>query len=377
LLTSCAMPLAILASGIAHDVNNNLMVINGMVDLLQLDKDSHSLFIADIETIRKSSLKISKLITNLLTFSQRKTIELNEICLIDAIRKSKDVLSGHLSPKVSIEYNIPSFSTYLMANQVALSTILECLVSNSVEAIVENGEIVIGVSKELLLKERVSEMGENIPVGEYLILEVTDNGSGIDNKIIKNIFEPFITTKRFGESHGLSLANTFGLIKQMRGYIDVVSKPGNTKFTIYFPRISAMKLKEYKSAIHEYIGDDKSFNILCVDDEQIMVNFLKLALKDFNFNIFTSVTAEEAIEIFNKNKIDLIITDIVMPKINGFDMVIQLKKEIKSNSTRVIFISSYANKFIVKETLVDIKWNLLEKPFGLSQLKDAILRLFE
>jgi two-component system cell cycle sensor histidine kinase/response regulator CckA len=215
--------------------------------------------------------------------------------------------------------------------------------------------------------------GDTIPPGNYVLIEVIDNGCGIEEKHLSRIFDPFFSSKEKGHGTGLGLSTVYGIVNQTGGFISVESETGSgTKFSLYFPMVSdqeqiAEEVKE-RSVENKIVDLTGTGTILLVEDEDAVRMFSSRALRDKGYRVIESSNGESALEFIKKgaDTIDLVITDVVMPKMDGPTLMKHIKDH--SPNMKVIFISGYTEDSFRDSLANDSKVHFLPKPFNLKEL---------
>ncbi|MBF0572941.1 MAG: response regulator, partial [Desulfamplus sp.] len=207
----------------------------------------------------------------------------------------------------------------------------------------------------------------------YVLLSVSDDGCGMDSNTLKNIFEPFFTTKEIGKGTGLGLATVYGIVKQNRGFIDVQSELGKgTTFNIYLPRYIENEKNEDNLQCSLVELENKPSNqiltALLVEDEQAILKLTKLMIAKEGYNVLAANSPSEAINIAQKHdgKIDLLITDIIMPKMNGYELAKNII--LKHPDIKLLFMSGYTADVISNEELFNQELHFIQKPFSKKEL---------
>ncbi|MFT6497598.1 MAG: response regulator [Alphaproteobacteria bacterium] len=369
-----------LAGGIAHDFNNLLTAIIGFSDLLlSRHKPGESSFI-DINNIKQNAVRAAALVGQLLAFSRQQTLKPRATSLVDLISDQINMLNRLVGEKIDIIVNHESDLWTVKVDQNQFESVITNLVINARDAISENGAIKIKTSN--VPKETIPVInGVSIKEDEYVKIQVSDNGEGIEEVNLDKIFEPFFSTKQIGKGTGLGLSMVFGIIKQTGGYIAVDSdrKGGGTSFNIYLPRhIESISEKEsLKSIVHYKASIDLTGEetILLVEDEDAVRIFAKRALESKGYNVIEAQDGESALSIINSSdqKIDIIISDVVMPEIDGPTLIKKIR--LKHPYIKVLFISGYAQEAFKKNLDVTLDFNFLQKPFSLQQLNEAVKKV--
>jgi CheY-like chemotaxis protein len=259
----------------------------------------------------------------------------------------------------------------VMADKAQIEQIIINLVVNARDAMPKGGNLILETNNIFLDESYAKKHDITLTPGEYVMLAITDTGYGMDEDTKSKIFDPFFTTKEKDKGTGLGLSTVYGIVKQSGGYIWVYSEPGEgTTFKIYLPRIEK-KLKqphdEHEAGHSELKGSE---TILVVEDDEAVLNLIKNILKGHGYRVLTTTKGESAIELFIKHKedIDLLLTDVVMPGINGKELSETLKRikpEIKT-----LFMSGYTSNAIVHHGILEKDIQFIQKPFtGVELLK--------
>jgi two-component system cell cycle sensor histidine kinase/response regulator CckA len=373
-----------LAGGIAHDFNNLLTAMMGFCDLLLMRHPAGDASFADIMQIKQNANRAANLVRQLLAFSRKQTLQPKIINLTDVLADLSNLIGRLIGENIELKMEYGRDIGYVKVDQGQLEQVIINLAVNARDAMSDGGTLTVRTSdvvidsKSKLHKSLIPPSADdNIEKGEYVLVEVIDTGCGIDNDQIGKIFEPFYSTKEIGAGTGLGLSTVYGIIKQTDGYIYVSSNIGKgTNFSIFLKRYH--KLEEKKVGINgqyeKMILTDLSGEgtILLVEDETPVRIFSNSALVGKGYKVLEAECAESALAIVEKNgnKIDLIITDVVMPGISGPDMVKQIYK--KYPNIKVIFMSGYGEDAFVESFGEDRKFHFLSKPYTLKQLATKV-----
>jgi PAS domain S-box-containing protein len=366
-----------LAGGVAHDFNNLLTVIIGNCEFLLMRHPAGDPSFKEINEVHQNALRAAALVGQLLAFSRKQTMQPKTLALGDVIGELAQMLRRLLGEGITLAVEKESDLWPVHADEAQLSNAIINLVVNARDAMPSGGTVTIRTSNESIAS--ASALGTAImPAGDYVMIAVTDTGSGMSKEIQSKIFDPFFTTKPVGQGTGLGLATVYGIVKQSGGFITVDSELGaGAAFKIYLPRQRADANAPVETAApapqRDVTGQD---TILLVEDEEAVRSFAARALRMRGYNVLEASGGEEALEIVkhNKTEIHLLITDVVMPNMDGPTLVRHVK-ELKPGLA-VIFMSGYAEEAFRRndEKAEDI--HFLPKPFGLKQLaakvKDVI-----
>ena len=359
-----------LASGIAHDYNNLLMTIQGYVSLMLLEVEKDHPHHRNLKMIEQKIQSGAELTSQLLGYARRgkygvKTIDLNKIVLetSDAFEK--------LRKDITIELNLSDELWGIEADKGQIEQVLLNLFVNAADAMPEGGKICL--TSENVTHEDIKSSQYKPKPGYYVKLSIRDTGSGIDDEIKSQIFEPFFTTKEMGRGTGLGLASVYGIVKNHNGYIEVDSiKKRGTVFEIYLPSPMS-KCDKAEMANSEIIAG--SGTILLVDDDKTVSEIGCAVLKKLGYSAIPAYSGSEAIKIYKrqKDKIDLVILDMIMPVMSGGEVFDILKKI--NPAVKVILQSGYSIDGKAREILNRGCNGFIQKPYGLDDLTNTIRKI--
>ena len=357
-----------LAGGVAHDFNNLLTVIIGNCEFLLMRHQAGDPSFKEINEVHQNALRAAALVSQLLAFSRKQTMQPKALVLGDVIGELAQMLRRLVGEGITLNVERDPDLWTVHADEAQLSNAIINLVVNARDAMPSGGTVAIRTVNQTVTTS--SALGTAImPPGDYVRIEVSDTGTGMSKEIQSKIFDPFFTTKPVGQGTGLGLATVYGIVKQTGGFITVDSEVGKgTAFNIYLPRLrvdaSTAPVEIAPVQARDVTGQD---TILLVEDEEAVRSFAARALRMRGYNVLEAAGGEEALEIVKSeaHTIHLIITDVVMPNMDGPTMVKHVK-QIKPELP-VIFMSGYAEEaFRRDEGAGDI--HFLPKPFGLKQL---------
>jgi PAS domain S-box-containing protein len=355
-----------LAGGVAHDFNNLLTVINGYSEqALETLLASDPLY-QDIEEIKKAGERAASLTRQLLVFSRRQVLtprilDLNAI-VSDMERMLRRVLGEDVELAIALQPALDS----LHADPGHLEQVIMNLVVNARDAMATGGRLLIETANVELDDSYAADHQAVVP-GRYVMLAVSDTGSGMDAETQAHIFEPFFTTKPVGEGTGLGLSTVFGIVQQSGGHIWVYSEPGKgTTFKIYFPRVAARpEPVEPRRAVGPAAGSE---TILVVEDEDGVRKWIRSVLKRAGYTVLEARSGAEALLQCQNHAgaIHLVLTDVVMPQMSGrelADRIAAIRPEIKP-----LFMSGYTGNAVVQHGALDPQAPFLQKPFTTASL---------
>ncbi len=363
-----------LAGGIAHDFNNMLSVISGRVELALMKSDADSSLHSDLEEIREAAERSALLTAQLLAFARKQVISPKIININEAIGNMTVMLRRLIGENIELNWNPGKDISNIMIDPAQVDQVITNLCVNSKDAISEHGTITIK-TKNCTVNEPDLNLPGLVP-GDYVKVSVQDDGQGMDADTATQIFEPFFTTKELGKGTGLGLATVFGIVKQNQGYIYCNSTPGaGTCFDIYFPKkdgTNEIAVKEKQTFKKEQTGD---FTILLVEDEPAILDMAKDMLESFGYKVISSGSPQQALKksLEHKGSIDLLMTDVVMPEMNGRELAVKIISQ--HPLIKCLFMSGYTAEVIAHESIIDEDMNFLKKPFSMSQLREKLEKI--
>ncbi len=365
-----------LAGGVAHDFNNLLTAMIGFCDLLLLRHSPGDQSFGDIMQIKQNANRAAQLVRQLLAFSRQQTLQPRVLSLPDVLGDLTNQLRRLIGANIELNITHGRDLGLVRVDQGQLEQVVINLAVNVRDAMIEGGELAIRTFNESVVVE--SRRGSEIVMpGDYAVIEIADNGSGIPPDVLEHIFEPFFTTKEVGAGTGLGLSTVYGIVKQTGGQIFVDSTVGaGTKFTIMIPRYEAPAGEEVRKAepadgpaASETTG---AGTILLVEDEDAVRLFSARALRAKGYKVLEARTGEAALELLGAvdDVIDLMVTDAVMPEMDGPTLI----KEMRDNrpDLPVICISGYAEETFREKLGESDDIHFLPKPFSLDQLAGKV-----
>lgn len=376
-----------LAGGVAHDFNNLLTAMIGFCDLLLMRHPAGDPSFADIMQIKQNANRAANLVRQLLAFSRKQTLQPKIVDLSDLLAELSNLIRRLIGENIQLKMVHGRELGAVKADQGQLEQVIINLAVNARDAMKEGGTLNIRTSNITIRSARDIDRDyispteeEQILPGEYVLVEVEDTGTGIPTDIIKNIFEPFFSTKEVGSGTGLGLSTCYGIIKQTGGYIYVKSKQGEgTNFSLFFRRHQSDATTHKPVEIteeHKATDLTGKATILLVEDETPVRIFAARALRNKGYDVIEADNGETAIEAFTQHGgiVDLIITDVVMPGMNGPKMVQALEQQEpeRMKDIKVIFISGYAEDAFIDTFGPSREFNFLPKPFTLKQLAGKV-----
>jgi PAS domain S-box-containing protein len=357
-----------LAGGIAHDFNNLLTVINGYCDLLLVDEAGGSRR-KNLEIIRQAGERAAGLTQQLLAFS-RKQLTRTEAVNLNAIVAEVVQLSRRLiGENIRVVEELCEGAGTVMADAAQIHQMLMNLVINARDAMPDGGILVISTSSADVDADLAAQL--DIARGAYIALAVTDSGEGMDDFVRAHIFEPFFTTKSVGKGTGLGLSTVYGTVRQSGGGIAVESRPGaGTAFRIYLPRFAPVAEPVAWGAAAPTLVRGAS-TVLVVEDEDDVRRLIVDLLRGAGYAVLEAADAEQAIAIGAEHAgaIHLLLTDMVMPGMNGRKLTEALRRS--HPESKVLLMSGYSESLVSADPL-DRSIRYLQKPFTPEHLTRVV-----
>ena len=360
-----------LAGGIAHDFNNVLTVIIGMSDLLLQSRRPTDSGYTDIMQIRSNANRAAGMVQQLLAFSRKQTLKPEVLVLNDVIQDFGYSLNRLLGEKIDLKHKPGRDLWYVKADKVQFDQILINLAVNARDAMPNGGSLTIR-TRNISVRDSLKLAAHNIASGEYVAIEVEDTGTGMPADVASKIFEPYFTTKEVGKGTGLGLSTVYGIVKQTGGYIFVESALGRgTTFRIYLPRfVQTETAAAVEAPAKAGLSKDLSGSgrVLLVEDEDGVRSFAMRALQRQGYEVFEAISGADALEVMESigGKIDIVVSDVIMPEMDGPTMYKELRKT--HPDLKIIFVSGYPDDAFKNGLGEHDTFAFLPKPFTLSQL---------
>lgn len=360
-----------LAGSIAHDFNNILTVILGYTSILLSSREISENAYNKISKINEVGNRAAELIDQLLTFSRKQLISTTVVDLNIIINSFIKMLERLIGKSIDLKIELNESLWLIKADKIQIEQIILNIIINAKDAINDNGEIEIKTRN--VKYEEIKKLNKpEIKAADYILLTISDTGTGIQPENLNQIFDPFFTTKDSGKGTGLGLSTVYGIVKQNEGYIYVESEPGKrTTFNIYFPK-TEKKITKEKKADSKPINITGTEKILLVEDEIDVQDYIHYILENNGYTVYKSINGEDALEKYNdfKEDIDLLLTDIFMPKMNGRELVRKIQK--LDPDIKILIMSGYLNNEITQYGHFYSKNNFIEKPFTPINLLEKV-----
>ena len=379
-----------LAGGIAHDFNNLLTTIMLYAQMALKKPDLSPDLANSLKTIVSESRQATDLVQQILDFSRRSPIETHPVDLQPFIKEAFRVLQRTIPESISplLEVEVEEYAAPLTAapptaaplrvnaDPTRIQQVLMNLVINARDAMPEGGKLVIGLSRMDVGPDEKPPVREMIP-GKWVCLSVSDTGIGIPPDVRPHIFEPFFTTKPRGRGAGLGLAQVYGIVAQHEGFIDVETEVGKgTTFRVYLPAHEVEEVEALKKKKAPSPPAGKGESILLVEDNDSIREAGQEFLESLGYRVLTASNGRMALRVYQTaERIDLLLTDVVMPEMGGKELVRELKKQEPGLKTLAItgHLLTEEQKDLEKEGILDI----IYKPFDINILAEGVRRVLD
>jgi PAS domain S-box-containing protein len=374
--------LGVLAGGIAHDLNNILTAIMGNTELTLRGFEKGRNIREYLDQITLGGKKASELVAKILAFSRKQIINPQVIDPNNTIKNFSKILHRLISEDIKIQMNLHEGISPIKADPMQIEQILINLMINAQDALKQSlqgdtDKIITVETEEVFLDKDYASSHVGSTVGQHILISVTDNGIGMDKEIVNRIFEPFFTTKDLGKGTGLGLSTVYGIVKQNNGSIYVYSELGiGTTIKIYWPAC-----KEKDQLIEMDSGEKVERGVETIlfveDDDKIRKSSEELLLL-YGYQVVSAQNGRHALKQIQdkKIKIDVLVTDVVMPEMGG----IQLTEKLKTTypELKVLYCSGYPDNHIVSANgILDKDVNFLSKPYSSKELVTKIREILD
>lgn len=365
-----------LAGGVAHDFNNMLGAIIGYSEITLEDLKEDNPLRDNLEKILDAAQRSAALTRQLLAFARKQTIAPVVFDVNTAIAGTLKMLERLIGENIDLVWQPCAGPLLVRMDPSQFDQILANLCVNAKDAIEDHGKVTIETEIIYFDDEYCREHAGFLP-GEYVMLAVSDDGSGIDQETISHIFEPFFTTKEIGQGTGLGLATVYGIVKQNQGFVNVYSElGGGSTFRIYIPRHAMDEIVE-RPAVAGTIKSGKGETILLIEDDPLLQEMSKQMLCKQGYDVLTASTPTEAIRLAEEARyeISMFVTDVVLPEMNGRELAKRLWA-IRPG-IRHLFMSGYSSNVIAHRGILDEGLNFIQKPFSTKEFVAKISSILD
>jgi PAS domain S-box-containing protein len=369
-----------LTGGIAHDFNNLLTIIVGNIELLQrrLPEGSDRLQRA-ADHAMEATRRAATLTQRLLAFSRRQPLDPKPIDVNKLVAGMSDLLRRTLGEVVVLETVHAGGLWRSQADPNQLENAILNLAVNARDAMPDGGKLTIETANARLDEAYVKALAEPVPAGQYVLVAVSDTGTGMDKATMEKVFEPFFTTKEVGKGTGLGLSQVYGFVRQSNGHVKIYSEPGEgTTIKIYLPRLMGSDEEPAEIPVkNPATVRGRGETILVVEDEPDLRTYTTEALRDLGYRVFDAGDAREALEVFERHpEIELLFTDVVLTGgMNGRALSEEISR--RRPGLPVLFTTGYTSNAIVHHGRLDPGMHLIGKPFSYAELASKVRRMLD
>ena len=360
-----------LAGGVAHDFNNLLSVIQSYAELLMMDLSEDDVRREDVGQVLSASQRAAALTRQLLAFCRRQVVQPKLTQLNTVVSELEKMLERIIGEDIKLVTRLAPDLGVIKADQGQIEQIIVNFTVNARDAMPNGGQLSIE-TKNLELDVEAARSRPAVVPGEYVVLSVSDTGTGMSAATQKRIFEPFFTTKDVGKGTGLGLAMVYGIVQQSAGHISVTSElDRGTTFEVLFPRVEE-RPSERPGQSDRVTPVTRRANILLVDDNEPVRRVAARILRDSGYTVLEVSNAHAARAMCRErgDDIDLLLLDVVMPETSGPDLALEL--EPLCPRARVLFMSGYSGSSPSSEEVFNIRGAYLEKPFTPAGLQEKV-----
>jgi two-component system, cell cycle sensor histidine kinase and response regulator CckA len=365
-----------LAGGVAHDFNNLLMVIKGHTELMLNTLPAADPIARKIAQIDRSADRATTLTRQLLAFSRLQVLQPQVINLNSVLDEMGKLLPRLIGEDIELVLRPKPKLGTIRADASQMEQVLMNLAVNARDAMPTGGKLLIETSN-CELDQTYTSSHPLMKPGSYVLLDVTDTGTGMDEETQAHIFEPFFTTKEKGKGTGLGLATVYGIVKQSGGFVWVYSELGKgTSFKIYLPRVDETETLAGTAKISAEIPAGTE-TVLLTEDEQDVREVAREFLESGGYKVMEAKNGQEAMEIAaqHRGQIDLLVTDMVMPGMGGQELAVRLQKE--HPGLAVVFMSGYSEHAATEMADADPSVRLMTKPFNRSVMLRTVREILQ
>lgn len=363
-----------LAGGVAHDFNNLLTIITGFTEFvvatLPAESDERSM----LGSVLDAANRATNLTRQLLAFSRKQLLSPQIVDLNQIVENLQKMLGRLIGEDIVFNTILDPRSSQIKVDPGQIEQVIINLAVNARDAMPQGGRLTIETRNIVISANQLNPGSDLIP-GNYIEMSITDTGTGMGKDTMDHIFEPFFTTKDLGKGTGLGLATVFGIIKQSDAYIDVKSQLGKgTTFRILFP---AVREAAKKSSPLSRLAKSGNERVLLVEDEDSVRKIVRMALENYGYTVLEASNGKEALSLFRKHsyKINLLITDVVMPEMSGRELVEILRES--TSDIKVLYMSGYTDDAIVRHGIVDSTDAFIQKPFSPLKLARTVRNVMD
>jgi PAS domain S-box-containing protein len=367
-----------LSGGIAHDFNNLLMIVIGNLETAQRYVREHAAapnLVRALNHAMRGAQRASALTSRLLAFSRRQSLDPKVIDVTKFLGSTAEFLQRSIGETVEIEAVGGAGLWQVEADPNHLESALVNLAINARDAMPDGGKLTLEAAS-VFADEEYHRSNPEISIGQYVVISVTDNGTGMSPDVVGRAFEPFFTTKELGQGTGLGLSQVYGFVKQSGGHVKIYSEVGHgTTVKLYLPRFLGQASEEDED-LEPLAEGENGETILVVEDDKDLRFYLVNVLRDLGYRVVSTSSAQRAIAFLQGERpFDLVLTDIIMPGSNGRELGRKIK-ELRPKLP-VLYMTGYSRNAIVHQGRLDEGVELLQKPIAQAVLAARVRTLID
>ena len=354
-----------LADGVAHDFNNILSIIMGHAELL-LASGVEERLRNGLEQMLRASERAASLTQQLLAFSRKQVLQPKVLDLNEKVADVEKMLSRVIGEDIELIASLHPSLMAVKADPGQIEQVLINLAVNARDAMPQGGRLAMETSNLDIETDQARDL--DVLPGKYVMLRVSDTGSGMDAATVAHVFEPFFTTKPIGKGTGLGLATVYGIVKQSGGGIRVESEPGHgTVFRIYLPATEDDRSRPSSHFRQNQVAGGEE-TILVTEDEPDLRELTRIFLESYGYRVLSAGSAEQAVQVSDQfgEPIHLLLTDVIMPGISGRQLAERIL--IKRPRTKILYMTGYTDDMVVQHKVLEPGVQLLQKPFTKAEL---------
>jgi PAS domain S-box-containing protein len=368
--------LGVLAGGVAHEFNNLLQGMLGSTGLAAQQLPEDSRVHAQLERIEKAAADAAQLTRQMLAYSGKGRFIVEDIDLSELVESMRQLIEATVSRRARLEIEIDPELPLIRADESEIRQVILNLVSNASDALgEEQGTISIAAAAEECGRDRLRAtfLGEELPIGRYVRLEVRDTGCGMDAAMLNKIFDPFFSTKFTGR--GLGLAAVLGIVRANRGALTVASEAGSgTAIQVLLPSVFGVSVAEQEAEFSSD-GDVEAETVLVVDDDEVVRSLAQQMLEEAGYTVMTAEDGQQALALFEQSpaSFDAVLLDMTMPRMDGeatFKSMCDLRDDV-----HVIVSSGYSEQAAMERFVDPRPAGFLQKPYRYIELVDTVRRV--
>ena len=361
-----------LAGGVAHEFNNALTVILGYGELLLDRMSGDEPMRPDMQEIVKAAERAANLTRQLLAFSRRQVMRARTVDMHSLVMGAMAIAEPLLPDDIECDAVPPDEQVYVSVDMDQIEQVLRNLTENARDAMPDGGKLTIR-AENVIVDDSPAQSSEG--GGRFVCLHFEDSGTGMDGETLEQAFEPFFSTKEFGQGTGLGLSVVYGILRQHGGWVEAASTPGaGSTFRLFFPAVTTdsefLPQETAASAAKEVQGGGE--HLLLVEDEVSVREFLERAMRRHGYEVSVAGSGREALQIFEDIRDDcvMVFTDVVLPDCNGLDLIEELLE--RKEDLKILMSSGYSDGKSHREAIEQKNHSFLAKPYSLSELLSTI-----